>query len=96
MQGRPDLLIAANVPPFNGTDSLLKVCLVDTQGVGAITTQHCEEFTSLHLQSSSAFVYCIQYGEAENAQNQEDYRAIARKDKSMLLTVIVGNRRRNL
>ena len=55
--------------------------LVDTQGIGASTTQHREGLAALYLQQSSAYVYCIKYGETENLKNLDDYRAIAEKDK---------------
>ena len=81
MQGKPDLLIEAHIQPFSGTSIQQKVYLVDTQGIGAATTQHREEFAAQFLKQSSAYVYCVKYGETEDLKNQEDYRAIAQKDK---------------
>lgn len=57
--------------------------LVDTQGIGAATTQHREGLASLFMKQSSAYVYCVKYGETEDLKNEEDYRAIAEKDKGM-------------
>ena len=75
------MLIEAHVQPFSGSSVEQRVYLVDTQGIGAATTQHREALSALYLKQSSAYVYCVKYGETEDFKNQEDYKAIAAKDK---------------
>lgn len=83
------MFIEPNIPPFIGTDELQRVYLVDTPGIGATTTQHREGLTALYLQSSSAFVYFTKHGETEETKNQDDYRAIAKKDKCKIFLVCI-------